>query len=97
MRQQWNNGFIADIAVTNTGPEPLAPWTLRFALSGDQHYTNAWPNVVIAEKGRDLSFSGTDVNTTLRPGVTLVVSLQGTWTADDSAPRSFTLNGRRCG
>ena len=46
----WNNGFTADVTVTNTGTSTVNGWTLTYALPAGQTVTSAWNAVVTRER-----------------------------------------------
>lgn len=47
---KWNNGFIAEVSVTNNSDEPLESW--RLAFNGNFEITNLWnANKLYSENG----------------------------------------------
>ena len=46
----WNNGFTADVQITNTGSSAINGWTLNYSLPGGQTVTNAW-NATVSQSG----------------------------------------------
>jgi Cellulose binding domain/Histidine kinase len=97
LRTQWIPGFIADLHITNRTSSPLAPWTLRFGFPDDQKLISSWSGIEATQSGRTVTITGTSENTTIAAGATIVISVQGTWTANDQPPDAFTMNGEPCG
>jgi O-glycosyl hydrolase len=94
-QSQWAGGFVAGIAMTNTGTSPWTSWTLTFTFPGDQKITNAW-NGTITQSGENVTITNAPYNGTVAPGTSVSLGFQGTWTTSDAPPTSFAVNGTTC-
>jgi O-glycosyl hydrolase len=92
---QWTGGFVANVTIANPGSSPVNGWTLAFTFPGDQKITDAW-NGVATQSGENVSIANESYNATIAAGGNTSLGFQGTWSASDSAPTSFTLNGTPC-
>ena len=92
---QWTGGFVANVTVANPGSSPVNGWTLAFAFPGDQKITNAW-NGVATQSGESVSIANESYNATIAAGGSTSLGFQGTFSASDAAPTSFSLNGTPC-
>ena len=91
----WTGGFTANLTVTNTGNTAWNAWTLAFAFPGDQKVTNAW-NAQVARSGANVSAVNLSYNGSIPAGGPASFGFQGTWSASDATPGSFTVNGTAC-
>ncbi|MEH1165440.1 cellulose binding domain-containing protein [Micromonospora sp. CPCC 205539] len=91
----WNNGFTADVQITNTGTSTVNGWTLTYNLPSGQQVTSAW-NATVSQSGSTVTARNLSWNGTLAPGGTASFGYQGTLSGAYSSPTSFTLNGATC-
>ncbi|MCG5469626.1 cellulose binding domain-containing protein [Micromonospora sp. LAH09] len=91
----WNNGFTADVQITNTGSSPINGWTLTYSLPSGQQVTNAW-NATVSQSGSAVTARNTGHNGSVAPGGTASFGYQGTLSGSYSSPTSFSLNGATC-
>ncbi len=91
----WNNGFTANISITNTGTSPVNGWTLVFTLPSGQTITSGW-NATYSPTSGQVSARNVSHNATLAPGATIDVGFQATHTGNTAEPGAFTLNGVAC-
>jgi endoglucanase/cellulose 1,4-beta-cellobiosidase len=91
----WRTGFTADVTVANTGTEPVDGWTLAFTFGGDQQIAASW-NSTFTQAGAAVTMTNAHWNGTLAPGGSTTIGMRGTWSAANTAPAAFTLNGRPC-
>ncbi|MCF0091615.1 cellulose binding domain-containing protein [Micromonospora sp. MH99] len=91
----WNNGFTADVQITNTGSSALNGWTLTYSLPGGQQVTNAW-NATVSQSGSTVTARNVSHNGSIAPGGTASFGYQGTLSGSYSSPTSFSLNGANC-
>jgi len=94
-QSQWAGGFVASVTISNPGTSPVNGWTLGFTFPGDQKITNSW-NGVAAQSGEGVTITSENYNSTIAAGASTSIGFQGTWTASDAAPTSFTVNGTAC-
>ncbi|MFG1882831.1 cellulose binding domain-containing protein [Micromonospora sp. NPDC049102] len=91
----WNNGFTADVQITNTGSSAINGWTLSYSLPSGQTVTNAW-NATVSQSGSAVTARNVSHNGSLAPGGTASFGYQGTLNGSYSSPSSFSLNGTTC-
>jgi hypothetical protein len=95
----WGSGFVANLTITNTGPNAINGWTLAFSFpSGTESVTSSnWNG--------NWSWSGTNVEVTnlswdgvLAPdsGNTVSLGFVGSQNGAYPSPASFTVNGTVC-
>jgi hypothetical protein len=92
---EWQGGFTADVTIGNTGSTAVSGWTLKFSFPGDQKVTSAW-NGKVSQSGTAVTAADAGYNGGISPGASASFGFQGTWTANDSSPTAFTLNGAAC-
>jgi hypothetical protein len=92
---EWTGGFVANLTISNTGTSTINGWTLTFAFPGDQKVTNAW-NATVTQSGANVTATNASFDGTISPGGTASMGFQGTWSASDTSPSAFTLNGSAC-
>ena len=92
---QWPGGFTATVAIT-AGSSAINGWTLRFTFPGDQRITNTWSGVE-SQSGETATISNLSYNASIAAGGSTSLGFQGTWSASDAAPTSFSVNGTTCG
>ncbi|MGW9193162.1 GH12 family glycosyl hydrolase domain-containing protein [Micromonospora chersina] len=91
----WNNGFTAEVTITNTGSGTVNGWTLNYNLPSGQAVTNAW-NATVTQSGSAVTARNVSYNGTLAPGASTNFGYQATLNGAFTAPSSFTLNGATC-
>ncbi|MEV4765301.1 cellulose binding domain-containing protein [Micromonospora chokoriensis] len=91
----WNNGFTADVQVTNTGSSAINGWTMNYSLPSGQTVTNAW-NATVSQSGSAVTARNVGHNGSIAPGGTASFGYQGTLNGSYSSPTSFSLNGATC-
>jgi hypothetical protein len=95
----WGSGFVANVNITNTGPNPITGWTLHFSFPGDTESVSSsnW-NANWSETGRDVNVTPLDWDAFLAPnsGNTLSMGFVGNQNGAYPSPASFTLNGTVC-
>ncbi|MGW0503750.1 GH12 family glycosyl hydrolase domain-containing protein [Micromonospora sp. NPDC003241] len=91
----WNNGFTADVQITNTGSSTVNGWTLAYSLPSGQQITSSW-NATVSQSGSSVTARNINWNGTLAPGATASFGYQGSLSGSYSSPTNFTLNGATC-
>ncbi|MET9633840.1 cellulase family glycosylhydrolase [Lentzea sp. NPDC006480] len=91
---QWEGGFKADVAVTNTGAA-VDGWKLAWEWPSGQQAGNAW-NAKVTETDGQVTATGTGHNAKIASNATVKFGFMGTWGAANTAPLSFSLNGVTC-
>jgi Cellulose binding domain/Putative Ig domain len=95
VKNEWTGGLTANLTVTNNGTAPVNGWTLSWSFPGDQKITSAW-NATVSQSGTAVTATNLSYNATIPPGGNVQFGFQGTWTASDTNPTTFTLNGNTC-
>lgn len=84
----WQNGFTADVSVTNTGSGPVNGWTLTYDLPAGQQVTSAW-NATVTQSGSAVTARNIGWNGTIAPGATVTFDTRApTAVATRRRPRS---------
>jgi glucuronoarabinoxylan endo-1,4-beta-xylanase len=91
----WDNGFTANISITNTGTTTIDGWTLVFTLPSGQSITSGW-NATYSPSSGQVSARNVTYNGTLPPGATVDIGFQANHTGNTTEPTAFTLNGIPC-
>ncbi|MDQ1295288.1 MAG: hypothetical protein QG608_3173, partial [Actinomycetota bacterium] len=90
----WGNGYVGSLGITNTGTEPVEGWRLEFAFPRPwQSFGSGWSATWTAE---GVHVTAADPNTTIAPGSTVSVGYVGNYAGPNILPRVFTLNGTVC-
>lgn len=92
---QWSGGFTANIIITNTGSTSINGWSLAFTFPNGQTITQIWGGAFV-QTGSAVTLSNLSYNGALAPGGTVNPGFNGSWSASNSSPTSFTLNGTAC-
>ncbi len=91
IQSSWTGGFTANVTLANTGSSAFGGWTVTWTYPGDQKITNLW-NGYYTQTGETVAahdYFGT--NQTIAPGSSATVGMQGTYSASNAAPTSFTM------
>jgi pectate lyase len=91
---QWNEGFGADISITNLG-DPLTSWQLRWSFTAGQTVTQGW-NASFSQSGSAVTAGNVSYNGNLATGASTAIGFNGSWSGSNPVPGSFTLNGVTC-
>nr|WP_231957046.1 MULTISPECIES: cellulose binding domain-containing protein [unclassified Actinoplanes] len=90
----WGNGFVASIDVTNNGAGPVSGWTLAFTWpTGWQSVSSGW-GATWNSDGRTVRVTS---DATLGAGASGNVGFVGAYSGPNVPPGVFTLNGTVCG
>lgn len=92
---QWNDGFTAEVAITNKSSGKLEPWTLSWTFTAGQRVTHGWDGKY-GQSGSRVTVNAESYNATLAPGATVTTGLNGAFDNGNPLPTAFTLNGARC-
>ena len=97
--QGWGSGFVANVAITDTGPNPVNGWTLAFTFpSGTESVSSSNWNANWSESGRSVVATNLNWDGYLAPGSGNSVSIGFVANQNGAypSPASFTLNGAVC-
>jgi endoglucanase len=91
VQSAWSGGMTVNVTVANTGTTALGGWTVGWTFPGDQKITNLWEGY-FTQTGETVAahdFFGT--NQTIAAGSSANFGFQGTWSASNASPTSFTM------
>ncbi|GAA4610140.1 cellulose binding domain-containing protein [Actinoplanes octamycinicus] len=89
----WGNGYVGSIDITNNGPAALNGWTLTFAWpTAWQSLSSGW-SATWTPDSRTVRVTS---DATLAPGASTNVGFVGNYSGPNVLPESFTLNGTVC-
>jgi hypothetical protein len=91
----WNNGFTADVSVTNGSDSAVNGWKLTFSFPGNQRVTNAW-NATVSQSDSVVTATNAGYNASIAPHGSVSLGFQGTYSGTNSSPTDFKLNGSAC-
>ncbi|MEV6852003.1 cellulose binding domain-containing protein [Actinoplanes sp. NPDC051411] len=90
----WGNGYVGQIDVTNNGAAALSGWTLAFTWpTGWQGVDSGW-NGTWSQSGRTVRV--TDSPALAAGGGTVSVGFVGNYSGPNIPPGAFTVNGTVC-
>jgi endoglucanase len=91
----WPGGFTANIDLTNLG-EPVNGWTLAWTFPASGQTVGQGWSATYQQTGSSVTASNASWNAALGTGQSTNLGFNGTWTAGNPVPTSFTLNGVAC-
>jgi Glycosyl hydrolase family 62/Cellulose binding domain len=91
---QWQDGFGANVSVTNLG-DRLSGWTLTWSFAAGQQVTQGW-NAAITQNGSQVTARSMTYNGDLGTGAGTSFGFNGSWSGSNPVPASFALNGTTC-
>jgi hypothetical protein len=92
----WGNGFVGSIDVTNTGTRAIDGWTLAFTWPTAWQQVNSGWNATWTQTGGTVRVQAGDGNRTLAPGASTTVGFVAAYSGPNVTPAVFTLNGTVC-
>ncbi len=99
MSTGWASGFVANIAVTDTGPNPITGWTLAFSFpAATESVSGSTWNANFAQSGQNVVVTplGWNAELAANGGNTVSFGFVGNQSGANPPPASFTLNGTVC-
>jgi len=94
----WESGFVANISITDTGPNPITGWTLAFSFPATtESFSSGW-NASYSQTAQNVVVTPVDwdANLTANSGNTVSIGFVGNQSGANPPPASFTLNGTVC-
>ncbi|MFF0155433.1 fibronectin type III domain-containing protein [Micromonospora sp. NPDC005203] len=92
--RQWPDGFVAHLAVKNTGTTAINGWTMTWRFWASQQVHGIWGAKVVDRPNNSyLRVGNTGRNAVLPPGGTVSLALVASGT---QLPQEITLNGGLC-
>ncbi|GHF47845.1 cellulase family glycosylhydrolase [Streptomyces griseosporeus] len=92
---EWPGGFQGEITVRNTGTTAVNGWTLAFTFPSGQTVTNMWGGTP-TQTGAAVTVASASYTAAIPAAGSVSVGFTGTKGTANTAPTSFTLNGRTC-
>lgn len=94
----WGSGYVANISVTDTGPNPIDGWTLAFAFPSDTESLSSDWNGNWSTNGQNVLVTNLGWNGQLAAdgGNSADIGFVGANNGAYPSPASFTLNGTVC-
>jgi glucose/arabinose dehydrogenase len=92
----WQNGFTANVTISNTSTTAINGWTLTWTFAGNQQITSEW-NSDIVQSGATVTARNVAHNPAIPANGSQTFGFQGTYSGTNASPAGFTLNGTACG
>ncbi|ASO21341.1 hypothetical protein FHR81_002312 [Actinoalloteichus hoggarensis] len=93
---EWNDGFGAEVSLTNEGSTPLNGWSLTWTYPDGQRITQAW-NSQVTQSGSVVTARNVSWNGTVAPGGSATFGFNAAKSGANTAPTDFAVNGAACG
>lgn len=93
VQSSWNNGYQAQVTVTNDRPSALSTWTVELTLPAGTTVGQAW-NATVTGSGGTYTFTPAGWNATIPAGGTASFGFLATGTG---RPTACLVNGQSCG
>ena len=95
-QSQWQDGFVTNLTIRNTGANPFNGWTLTWTFPGNQRITNLW-NANWTQTGQAVTTSNNaDWNRVIAAGGQYTFGFQATYSGTNGRPTAFQLNNSGC-
>ena len=91
----WPNLLLGAVEVTNTGTDPVGPWSLTWSYTKGEK-AGLGIGATIRQRGADVTATGTFLNRVLDPEESTTFAFIGKAARGTVAPTSFQLNGIEC-
>ncbi len=85
VQSQWQNGFVSNITVTNTGTTTINSWRVVWTWSGNQAITNSW-STTLTQSGTSVTAANASYNGTLAPGQSTSFGFQASYSGTNGTP-----------
>jgi fermentation-respiration switch protein FrsA (DUF1100 family) len=93
---QWSDGFGANITVQNTSGSTWSSWNLQFTFpASGQAVSQGW-NGAFTQSGQNVTVTNLSYNGNVAANGSVNPGFNGTWTASNPVPTSFSVNGNIC-
>ncbi|TDO42160.1 cellulose binding domain-containing protein [Paractinoplanes brasiliensis] len=89
----WGNGYVGSIDITNNTANAMASWTLTFGWPTTWQSLNSGWNATWTADGRTVRVTGDNA---LAAGATVNVGFVGSYSGPNVLPEVFDLNGHVC-
>jgi cellulase/cellobiase CelA1 len=88
VQSQWQDGFVADLTIRNTGSLAINSWTLAWTFSGNQRITNAW-GLTWTQSGQSVTARSVDYTSRIPVSGSVTAGFQATYSGTNSPPTSI--------
>jgi cellulase/cellobiase CelA1 len=96
IQSQWQDGFVTNLTISNTGANAFNGWTLTWSFPGTQRITNLW-NATWTQTGQNVTTSSNaDWNRVIPVGGSYSFGFQASFSGTNAAPTNFAVNGVAC-
>ncbi|UMP05582.1 cellulase family glycosylhydrolase [Amycolatopsis sp. EV170708-02-1] len=92
---QWQDGFQAEVTVTNRQATAIDGWRIRWTFPAGQRVTNMW-HAVPSQTGADVVAADASYNARIPAGGSVTIGFTGSWTGGNPSPSAFVLNATSC-
>jgi len=92
---QWGNGFIGEVVITDRAATVINGWTVAFTFPGNQQITNLW-NGIVMQSGGSVTVRNQSYNGTIPPNGSTSFGFQASFSGTNDNPSGLTLNGQPC-
>src|SRR6266508_5085343 len=93
----WQDGFVTNLTIRNSGANAFNGWTLTWTFPGNQRITNLW-NANWTQSGQAVTTSNNaDWNRVIAVGGQYQFGFQATYSGTNAVPTNFAVNGVACG
>nr|WP_221381683.1 cellulose binding domain-containing protein [Actinoplanes polyasparticus] len=89
----WGNGFVGSIDITNNAAAPVNGWTLAFTWPTTWQTVSSGWSATWEQTGRTVRVTS---DATLAAGATVSAGFVGSYSGPNALPQVFTLNGTVC-
>ncbi|MEU4400664.1 cellulose binding domain-containing protein [Micromonospora orduensis] len=92
----WGNGYIGGVEITNNGTKPISGWTLTWTWpTGWQQVSSGW-SATWEQVGTAVRVTPTDDNRQIAVGASVSAGFVGAYSGPNVLPTAFSLNGIVC-
>ncbi|MFC7531555.1 cellulose binding domain-containing protein [Actinoplanes sp. GCM10030250] len=89
----WGNGYVGSVDITNNAAAAVSGWTLTFTWPTAWQSLNSGWNATWTQDGRTVRVTS---DAALAPGASTNVGFVGSYSGPNVLPAAFTLNGTVC-
>jgi hypothetical protein len=82
---QWGNGFVATVTVSNPGTVATKSWTVKWTWGGNQAFVNKW-NANVTQSGTAVTATNMSYNGAISAGGNTTFGFQASFSGTNSAP-----------
>jgi len=94
-QNDWGNGFLAAVTMTNTSTQAINGWTFTWNFPGTQVITDLW-NGTVTQTGKSVKVTNVWYDPAIAPGANIQIGFVANYSGSNTPPSSFTLNGNAC-